>query len=69
VTDTFRKLLPLIPSSNIRLVIVTRRDYDSLDEIDSPGSTPFSDSDLEDIKAGRDIFLQRLGIELANFLV
>jgi hypothetical protein len=50
-------------------VLVTRRDYDSHDAIDSPGSTPHTDDELEDIKAGRDIFLQRLALEVANFLI
>jgi hypothetical protein len=68
-TDTFNKLLPLVPSSNIRLVIITRRDYDSHDEFDSPGSTPHSDEELEDLHAGREIFLERLGLAVANFLL
>jgi len=52
---TFSKLLPLVSSSNIRLVIVTRGDYGI--------------HDIENIKAGRGIFLQRLGLEVANFLL
>jgi hypothetical protein len=51
------------------LVIVTRRDYGSHDIVDSPGSTPHTEDELEDIKAGRGIFLQRLGLEVANFLL
>jgi len=51
------------------LVFVTRRDYGSHDVVDSPGSTPHTDDELEDIKAGRGIFLQRLGLEVANFLL
>jgi hypothetical protein len=47
--------LPLVSSSNIRLVIVTRGDYGI--------------HDIENIKAGRGIFLQRLGLEVANFLL
>jgi hypothetical protein len=50
-------------------VLITRRDYDSHDAVDSPGSTPYTNDDLEDIKAGRDIFLQRLALEVANFLI
>jgi hypothetical protein len=62
-------LLPLAPSSNIRLVNVTRRDYDSLDESDSPGSTPHTESEVEDFKAGREIALERTGLETAKFLL
>jgi len=51
------------------LVIVTRRDYDSHDAVDSPGSTPHTDDELADVQAGRGIFLQRLGLEVANFLL
>jgi hypothetical protein len=55
--------------SNILLVLITRRDYDSHDAVNSPGSTPYTNDDLEDIKAGRHIFLQRLALEVANFLI
>lgn len=67
-TGTFSKLLPLAPSSNIRLVVVSRRDYASY-EIGSPGSTPHTEAEIEDIKAGRGIHLQRLGLEVANFIL
>jgi len=50
------------------LVIITRRDYGH-DGFDSPGSTPHSDSELENIRAGREIFLERLGLTVANFLL
>jgi hypothetical protein len=68
-TETFSKLSPFVPFSNIRLVIVTRRDYDSHDELDSPGSTPHTDSELQDVQAGRSVFLERLGLEVASFLL
>jgi len=51
------------------LVIVTRRDYDSHDSFDSPGSTPHSDSELENIRACREIFLERFGLTVAKFLL
>lgn len=51
------------------MITITRRDYDSHDEFESPGSTPHTNSELEDLRAGRDIFLKTLGLTLAKFLL
>ena len=61
--------MPFVPPSNIRLVTITRRDYNSHDEFNSPGSTPHSDDELEDLRAGGEIFLANLGLGVANFLL
>lgn len=58
--DTFHKVLPFAQSSNIRLVIVARRSY--------KGSTQYREDELEDIRAGRNSFMERQGNEVANFL-
>jgi hypothetical protein len=68
-TETFCKLLPFVPSSNVRLVIVTRRDYDSYDKIDSPGSTPHTNEEIEEVQAGREAALEHLALEQAGFLL
>lgn len=45
---------------NLRTIIINRRDY--------PGSTKYSDSELEDLVKGRKVFLDRLALLLAYFL-
>jgi hypothetical protein len=51
------------------LVLVTRRGYDSYDESDSPGSSPLTDNEIEDMKACREIVLERFSLEVASFLL
>ncbi|KAG6828085.1 hypothetical protein H0H92_009313 [Tricholoma furcatifolium] len=46
---------------NLRTVIPNRRDY--------AGSTPYTAEDLEDLNSGRSAFLDRIGIQLAQFLL
>lgn len=46
VTAVFKRLLPLAPQYNIRLVLVNRRDY--------PNSSPYTDKDLEKLKSTDD---------------
>ena len=45
---------------NMRTIIWNRRDY--------PGSTPYTDSELEDLSQGRKIFIDRAGSQLGEFL-
>ncbi|EPQ52536.1 hypothetical protein GLOTRDRAFT_47201 [Gloeophyllum trabeum ATCC 11539] len=59
--STFEKVVPLAGKDNIRLVTLNRRDY--------AGSTKYSDSELEDLNAGRIVFMVRAALEVANFLV
>lgn len=60
-TDTFYKLIPLASADNTRLIIVDRREY--------KGSTKYTDADIDDLHAGRSIFMERIGQEIANFLL
>jgi hypothetical protein len=48
-------------ASNIRLVVVNRRDY--------AGSTKYTDKDLKDLNAGDQSFMERLGLEVAYLLL
>ena len=59
--DTFQKLLPLGAASNIRLVVVNRRDY--------AGSTKYTDGNLKELNAGEESFMKRLGLEVAHLLL
>jgi hypothetical protein len=61
VSDIFHKLLPFGQKDNIRLVIVNRRDYD--------GSTKYTDDNLKEFHEGKMSSLDRLGAEVAHFLV
>lgn len=60
-TDIFNKLVPLAKKHNIRLILPNRRGY--------AGSTPYTMEELEDVKAGRETFLERTSVEVAKFLV
>ncbi|KAJ7635145.1 Alpha/Beta hydrolase protein [Roridomyces roridus] len=46
--------------NNLRLIIWNRRDY--------RGSTKYTDAELEDLKAGRKVFQDRLAMQMAWFL-
>lgn len=61
LADTFDALLPLAASRGLRLVLVSRRDY--------PGSTPYTDEDLREIRSGSRHFLEKLGRELLHLMV
>ncbi|KAJ6479495.1 Alpha/Beta hydrolase protein [Mycena vitilis] len=58
--DGFVSLHKYAHQNNLRVVALNRRDY--------RGSTKYTDAELEDLKAGRKIFLDRLAIQLAWFL-
>ncbi|KAJ7660269.1 Alpha/Beta hydrolase protein [Mycena polygramma] len=58
--DGFVSLHKYAHQSNLRVVALNRREY--------RGSTKYTDAELEDFKAGRKIFLDRLAIQLAWFL-
>ena len=47
-------------SHNLRIVIITRREY--------KGSTPLFDWELDDLQHGRKAFLDRMGAQLAQFI-
>ncbi|KAG7096126.1 hypothetical protein E1B28_006800 [Marasmius oreades] len=48
-------------SLNLRTLILNRRQY--------PGSTPYTDSELEDLKQGRKVFIDRIGKVMGEFLL
>ncbi|EJD07447.1 uncharacterized protein FOMMEDRAFT_149976 [Fomitiporia mediterranea MF3/22] len=62
--ECFRRLLPLAPQHQIRLVLVNRRDY--------PGSTPYTEEDLEKIRVDNaethDQFAKARAVEFAQFI-
>ncbi|THV03734.1 hypothetical protein K435DRAFT_817155 [Dendrothele bispora CBS 962.96] len=58
--DGFVRLHEYSHANNLRTVIWNRRDY--------PGSTKYSDTELEDYANGRKVFLDRLALQLADFL-
>ncbi|KAG7100293.1 hypothetical protein E1B28_002066 [Marasmius oreades] len=55
------KLHHVSHSLNLRTVILQRRQY--------PGSTQYTDSELEDLRQGRKVFLDRIGKNMAEFLL
>ncbi|KAF9254804.1 hypothetical protein L218DRAFT_831845, partial [Marasmius fiardii PR-910] len=59
--DGFEKIHSAAHALNLRTVVWNRRDY--------PGSTPYTDSELEDLKQGRKAFLDRIGRQVGEFLV
>ena len=54
-------MLPLGASRNLRVVTIDRRDYGN--------STKYTDAEVDDLRQGRQISLERLGISLAEFLI
>ncbi|KAI5121868.1 hypothetical protein M0805_001076 [Coniferiporia weirii] len=60
----FKRILPLAPSHQIRLVVVNRRDY--------PGSSPYAEAELENIRGSdtksHNAFAQARGLEFAIFV-
>ncbi|KAL0570732.1 hypothetical protein V5O48_011223 [Marasmius crinis-equi] len=60
-TDGFEKLHEHAHSLNMRLLLWNRRDY--------PGSTKYTQAELQDLVEGRKIFLDRLGHQLADFIL
>ncbi|KAH0581827.1 hypothetical protein J132_09537 [Termitomyces sp. J132] len=56
----FEKLHGYAHKCNLRTVIWNRRDY--------PGSTEYTDAEIDDLNNGRKVFLDRLGIQVADFL-
>ncbi|KAG6831917.1 hypothetical protein H0H87_003415 [Tephrocybe sp. NHM501043] len=59
--DNLRKLHDYAHNLNLRTVIWNRRDY--------AGSTKYTEDELDDLKHGRAAFLDRLGTQLAQFLL
>ncbi|KAK0463045.1 uncharacterized protein EV420DRAFT_1265217 [Desarmillaria tabescens] len=59
--DTFEKLHALAHKSNLRTVVWNRRDY--------PGSTGYSDGELQELHNGEKTFLDRLAIQMVEFLL
>lgn len=55
----FEKLHSFAPKHNMRTILLQRRDY--------PGSTKFTDDELDDLKNGRKSFIDRLAIQLGYF--
>ncbi|KAG7087825.1 hypothetical protein E1B28_013764 [Marasmius oreades] len=55
------KLHGLAHQFNLRTVLWNRRDY--------PGSTPYTESELEELEQGQKIFIDRTGRQLGEFLV
>ncbi|KAG6830960.1 hypothetical protein H0H92_013672 [Tricholoma furcatifolium] len=58
--DGFEKLHEYAHKCNLRTVIWNRRDY--------PGSTKYTDAELDDLNSGKRAFLDRLAIQVADFL-
>ncbi|KAG6915162.1 hypothetical protein DXG01_012957 [Tephrocybe rancida] len=58
--DGFEKLHDYAHQYNLRIVIWNRRDY--------PGSTKYSDAEIDDLNNGRKVFLDRLAVQVADFL-
>jgi pimeloyl-ACP methyl ester carboxylesterase len=59
--DIFSKIVPFAAPDNIRLVLVNRRHYS--------GSTKFTDAEFQELKAGQKSFMERMGRQVANFLL
>ncbi|KAG7447219.1 uncharacterized protein BT62DRAFT_892859 [Guyanagaster necrorhizus] len=59
--DTFEKLHGLAHKANLRTVIWNRRDY--------PGSTRYSDNELQQLRNGEKTFLDHLAIHMGEFLL
>lgn len=57
---SFEKLHGYAHGMNLRTVIWNRRDY--------AGSTRYTDAELSDLRKGREIFLDRLAVQLGQFL-
>lgn len=57
---SFEHLHELAHPRNLRTVILTRRDY--------AGSSPLTDSEMDDLKDGRQEFLDGIGGQLAEFI-
>ncbi|KAF8067693.1 hypothetical protein FPV67DRAFT_1416215 [Lyophyllum atratum] len=56
----FEKMHEYAHVNDLRTVIWNRRDY--------PGSTKYTDAELEDLNEGRKVFLDRLAVQVADFL-
>ncbi|KZT28994.1 hypothetical protein NEOLEDRAFT_689420 [Neolentinus lepideus HHB14362 ss-1] len=59
-SHSFHKLLPLAAPLNLRLVIVNRREY--------RGSSRYTNEEITHLQAGRKLFLERIGLHVAEFL-
>ncbi|KAG7096125.1 hypothetical protein E1B28_006799 [Marasmius oreades] len=58
--SSLEKLYDFSHQLNLRIVLLERPPY---------GSTPYTESELDDLKQGRKIYLDRFGARLAEFLV
>ena len=59
--DGFERLHEHAHSLNLRTILWNRRDY--------PGSTRYTDAELEDLAEGRKVFMDKVGQQLADFIV
>ncbi|KAG6827752.1 hypothetical protein H0H92_010574 [Tricholoma furcatifolium] len=57
---SFEKLHNLAHDFNLRTVVLNRREY--------PGSSPYTDAEINDIHHGRKVALDRLAIQLGDFV-
>lgn len=60
IEASFKKLHGYAHALNLRTVVWNRRDY--------PGSTKYTDAELDDLKNGRQEFIDRLAVQLGQFL-
>ncbi|KAF8645718.1 hypothetical protein AX16_007587 [Volvariella volvacea WC 439] len=58
--EIFRRTFPFAPPNNLRFVAPIRRDYGKSDR--------YTDEEVADLVQGKNVFLQNLGAEVANFL-
>ncbi|KAF8992675.1 hypothetical protein BDQ17DRAFT_1253724 [Cyathus striatus] len=58
--NTFRRLHSFASASNIRFIVMTRKDY--------RGSSPYTDEELNDLNNGFPIFFDRIAVVVANFI-
>ncbi|KAF9528459.1 Alpha/Beta hydrolase protein [Crepidotus variabilis] len=57
---TYDRVHELASPRNLRTIAVQRREY--------PGSTPYTDEEIDDIKNGRQVFIDRTAILMAEFI-
>jgi hypothetical protein len=57
---TFEKTHPLAAKYGVRTIAIQRKDY--------AGSTRFTDQELDDIRNGRQVFLDQLAVVIGHFL-
>ncbi|KAG6827753.1 hypothetical protein H0H92_010575 [Tricholoma furcatifolium] len=58
--ESFEKLHDLAHDFNLRTLVLNRRGY--------PGSSQYTDAEMDDLHHGRKVFLDRLAIQLGDFI-